>query len=243
MKTAIVLVLVAVAQSAKFPSNFHKCNRKDPDFDKCALEAANNGVVQVTKPFPEIHLPNLNPLEMSELKIGAGSEGVVNVQQNFKNCKLYGIDKIHFDTFRFDFEKKVLDASSFIPEIKKLCDYELNGKVLLLPIVGTGKSTIILRNIKLGGQYNFEEVQKKGKTFMNFKTFTFSFNPDFVSFDFENLFNGDKQLGDNINKVLNENYKEVFADVQKGYEEGFGLVIKNILNNLFAKVSMEEAFD
>lgn len=35
-------------------------------------------------------------------------------------------------------------ASGLIPEITKVCDYELNGKVLLLPIVGTGKSTIIL---------------------------------------------------------------------------------------------------
>lgn len=86
-------------------------------------------------------------------------------------------------------------------------------------------------------------MKKKGKTFIHFNTYTFGFNPEYVHFDFENLFNGDKQLGDNINKVLNENYKEVFSDVQKGYEEGLGLVIEHILNNLFAKVSEEEAFD
>ena len=91
--------------------------------------------------------------------------------------------------------------------------------------------------------FDYEEVPKNGKTYVHFTTNKVTLDPDFVSFNFENLFNGDKQLGDGINKVLNENYREVYADVKSGYEEGLGLVVQQIINNMFSKVSMEEALD
>ena len=92
-------------------------------------------------------------------------------------------------------------------------------------------------------RFDYNEVPKNGKTYFSFISNKLTLDPEFVSFNFENLFNGDKQLGDNINKVLNENFKEVFADVQPGYEKGLGLVLQQIINNLFSKVSAEEALD
>ncbi|KAJ3650891.1 hypothetical protein Zmor_016966 [Zophobas morio] len=229
IKTVLAFLLLLVStQAAKFPPNFKKCNRKDPNSAKCILEAAQFGVLQANKNYPQIGLANLAPLEIVELKIGAGSHAVVNVDQNFKNCKLYGFEKAKIRQFEFDFEEKVLRNRGTVPEVKMLCEYELNGKVLLLPIVGTGPSTVILKNLQITAHFEFEYV---------------TLDPEFVSFNFENLFNGDKQLGDNINKVLNDNFKEVYADVQQGYEKGLGLIIQQILNNLFSKVSMDEAFD
>jgi hypothetical protein len=38
-------------------------------------------------------------LEVTELTIGAGSDAVVNLEQKFKDCKLYGIDKTTFSKF------------------------------------------------------------------------------------------------------------------------------------------------
>lgn len=48
------------------------------------------------------------------------------------------------ETFRADFPNKNFKIVGVIPEIKMLCQYELSGKVLLLPVVGQGPSTIIL---------------------------------------------------------------------------------------------------
>jgi uncharacterized protein with ParB-like and HNH nuclease domain len=39
-------------------------------------------------------------------------------------------------------------------------------------------------------------------------------NPELISFNFENLFDGNKELGDNTNQVLSDNWKEVFDDVK-----------------------------
>jgi trans-2-enoyl-CoA reductase len=61
--------------------------------------------------------------------------------------------------------------------------------------------------------------------------------------NFQNLFNGNKQLGDNINRVLNDNWKELLEDVKQGCTEVFDTVLNHLLNNFFSKVSLEEAFD
>jgi hypothetical protein len=68
-------------------------------------------------------------------------------------------------------------------------------------------------------------------------------DPELVSYNFENLFNGDKQLGDNINRVLNDNWKEVFDDVKADYIKVVDRIIVQLFNNFFSKVSQEEAFD
>jgi hypothetical protein len=45
---------------------------------------------------------------------------------------------------RFDLEgKKVMIVGTF-PEVSMKCEYELDGKILLVPIQGTGPSTIVL---------------------------------------------------------------------------------------------------
>ncbi|KAJ3650895.1 hypothetical protein Zmor_016970 [Zophobas morio] len=239
--TICVFVFLAVGNNAKLPSNFKKCKYNSPDMEKCFLDAVQDGITQTTKAYPEINLASFSPLEILELAIKAGSEAVVNVDQNFKNCTLYGVPQTVLD--EIDFEGKFIQGSGVIPELKKDCSYELNGRVLLLPIVGSGPSTVILTNVKAKLHLDYEQVKKNGKTFMHGTSIKLDLDPETISYHFENLFNGDKQLGDNINAVLNENSKEVFQDVKSGYENGIAMVLLQIINNLFSKLSMEEAFD
>ncbi|RZC41112.1 JHBP domain containing protein [Asbolus verrucosus] len=223
-------------------SNFQKCNRKDPDFKECVLKAAQDGFLQLSKPHREVNLHTLDPLEVLELKIKAGTQTVA-VDQNFKNCKLYGIDRTQLSRFEFDFEGRKIQAAGLIPEIRKLCEYEFDGTVLLLPIKGEGPSTIVLTNINATLVLPYQTEKKKNKTYFKFNSTQLAIEPELVSYNFENLFDGDKALGDNINKVLNENWKEVFDDVKNGYETALGLIIEQLFNRFFSKVSVEEALD
>lgn len=66
--------------------------------------------------------------------------------------------------------------------------------------------------------------------------------PKKVTYHFGNLFNGDNKLGDNINKVLNENWSEVFQDVKPQYEEVFQKIAATIFNGLLEKVPKKDLF-
>jgi hypothetical protein len=89
----------------------------------------------------------------------------------------------------------------------------------------------------------YEEVKKKGKTFMKFVKSDMKMTPGKMHFRFDNLFDGDKTLGDNINQVLNDNWEVVYQDVEDPYTELVNRIWLSLLNGFFSKVSIEEAFD
>jgi Holliday junction resolvasome RuvABC ATP-dependent DNA helicase subunit len=89
----------------------------------------------------------------------------------------------------------------------------------------------------------YEEVKKKGKTHMKFVSGEGTFKPSSIVFHFDNLFNGDKLLGDEINRVVNENWKLLFEDIEDTFLDAMTKILINILNHFFSKVSIEEAFD
>jgi hypothetical protein len=97
--------------------------------------------------------------------------------------------------------------------------------------------------LQLTALINYEERKNRGKTFIKALSSKVTIDPDMLWVNFENLFNGDKPLGDNINQVLNDNWKDLFEDVRKGYTQAFDTILNHLLNNFFTKVSLEEAFD
>lgn len=66
--------------------------------------------------------------------------------------------------------------------------------------------------------------------------------PEKMTFKFDNLFNGDQRLGDEINKVLNENWETLFNDVKPSYDESFALIFKDLTNRVFNRVPFNEIF-
>ena len=160
----------------------------------------------------------------------------------------------------FNLENKTWVFDFLIPELDCRCDYQLDGKVLLLPIKGEGNCTIVFgeslfffysmrvkvlfvdkMHVKL--KIDFEEVVKDSRTHFKVSHSQIENDVGLVTMHFDNLFNGDKALGDNINKVLNENWKEVYAEVQADYQDLLTGVMMQLLNRFFDKVSLEELFD
>ena len=100
-----------------------------------------------------------------------------------------------------------------------------------------------LANTTLNADLKYEEVKKAHKTYANFVSSEVTADPGHVYFHFDNLFDGDKQLGDNINRLVNENWREVFDDVRDGYIEMLSRIFLQYLNNLFSKAPLEELLD
>jgi hypothetical protein len=101
----------------------------------------------------------------------------------------------------------------------------------------------VSENVEFNCLMQYEEVKKKGKTHMKFVSGKGTFKPSSIVFHFDNLFNGDKLLGDEINRVVNENWKLLFEDIEDTFLDATTKILINILNHFFSKVSIEEAFD
>lgn len=116
-----------------------------------------------------------------------------------------------------------MQTESINPELILEADYTMKGRVLLLPIVGDGPCNVTLCknfeenqskvqenklnsfnfsvNMKINHYMTFDYVVRKGRTYMKATDFQVTMNPEKVVFKFDNLFNGQKELGDNINQV------------------------------------------
>ena len=90
--------------------------------------------------------------------------------------------------------------------------------------------------------FDLEEEEKKGKKHYKIAKQKLTIEPKLIEFKLDNLFDGDKALGDNINKVMNDNWSELFADVRPSYEDAFGKIFASIFGNLLAKVPVSDLF-
>lgn len=64
-----------------------------------------------------------------------------------------------------------------------------------------------------------------------------------VLFNFENLFNGDKALGDNMNLFVNENWKVLYDELKPDFQRGLGNTFKEVMTKIFAKYPYEKFFE
>lgn len=58
----------------------------------------------------------------------------------------------------------------------------------------------------------------------------------------ENLYNGDKLLGDATNKFMNENWLEIFNEIKHSIFDAFGLISENMFTSVFRKLPYNELF-
>lgn len=89
---------------------------------------------------------------------------------------------------------------------------------------------------------NFKEETRKGKKYYKIKQFRIKIAIENAHFDFKNLFNGEKQLGDNVLNVLNENGLVLFEDVKEGVQNAYAEIAKNIAARLFHNIPVDEIF-
>lgn len=99
-----------------------------------------------------------------------------------------------------------------------------------------------LVNTKINHTLIGEPFERKGKTYLKWVDYKVTLRPDVVNFHFANLFNGDDRLGNEINRVINENWDVVFTDVRDGYEKSFGLIFKDLANRVFTRVPLKDIF-
>lgn len=55
----------------------------------------------------------------------------------------------------------------------------------------------------------------------------------------ENLFNGNKVLGASLNMFLNQNAKEVIAELRSDLEHGLANIFTGLWNNVFSKLPIK----
>ncbi|PSN50411.1 hypothetical protein C0J52_08566, partial [Blattella germanica] len=226
----------------KFGTSYIKpCARTDPQFHQCALDHAREVIPHLVNGDRKYGFPALEPLEIAEMRLENGpNQAGINLRMT--DVKAYGVSRVTVSEIHYDIENSINYFNLTFPRMEILSDYEIKGRVLLLPIVGRGKLNATLVDINAVWEVDSKIEEKKGEKFVKFTNprTTVSSSRDY--FNLTNLFNGDKFLSDEMNHILNDNWQDAHKDLVVPVLKGVGELIASYLNNFASHVTYDTWF-
>uniref|UniRef100_A0A0U4MTW2 Putative odorant-binding protein n=1 Tax=Reticulitermes speratus TaxID=60591 RepID=A0A0U4MTW2_9NEOP len=250
MKSATLLALLAVVtldsasiKAAKLPATLTLCKRNDPNINACLQTSIEQAIRELKPGLPALHLLPVDPLDVTKITIEHGAGRPVSLNLEFNNVKSAGLSQSEVKTVRIDLDKRILEADAFVPKTVMEADYVMDGRFLVLPVKGNGKCKFDFTGMNATVKIEAEPQTKSGKVYWN----VVNLEIDIKSMEnfrvkFDNLFNGDKALGDSTNKVLNDNWKQFWEELKPSFEETFAAVFLQLAKAVFSRVPEENIF-
>ncbi|XP_060524549.1 protein takeout-like [Cylas formicarius] len=223
----------------KIPSYLNPCSISSKGLTSCFLEQGNIVISHIVNGDKTLGIPNLNPLMIPKLEL----ENLHGLSLTFHDAYLYGLSEARLTDAKVDFDAKKVEIQVDIKQASLISPYEVNGKILILSIEGKGNSNSTVDNVRFKYTYEYELENRNGAQHIIMKpNDKFQLTIDRAYFNYEGLFGGNKEMGDNINKFLNENWQEVFKEMGGGIESAFTLIARTVAQGLFKHVSFDELF-
>ncbi|KAK9874604.1 hypothetical protein WA026_005436 [Henosepilachna vigintioctopunctata] len=238
-KHIFILSFIVGALSNELPDYLKdkRCSLKK-DFKDCFIKNGNLAIPLVVRGDPEYHIPKMNPMEISFIElISTPSLGL-----NLTNVKLYGLGEVRLEDLKFSWEENWWTLYLKSDNITIEGDYAVDGKVLIMPIKGNGRFNVLLKNGRFSASSNVRIVEMNGEKYFKPLNMSMEYKFDKVEFNFDNLFDGNKELGDQVNRFLNENWSPLLKDFGPGIASTIAAIIKDIFQKFSAKISLKGYF-
>jgi len=130
---------------------------------------------------------------------------------------------------------------SFFGDILLEAKYTMTGRILIIPLDGSGRARISLRDIKLQYLFDYDLVKgKDGKDYMKMKNDDLKYDIGKAILKLDNLFNGDKVLGESTNKLLNDHWRDIIGDLAPPIVKEVRVAAKKTVQTFLSQVAYDE---
>uniref|UniRef100_A0A8D8XTD4 Protein takeout n=1 Tax=Cacopsylla melanoneura TaxID=428564 RepID=A0A8D8XTD4_9HEMI len=243
---SLVLDLAFAASIAKRApgSELKVCKRSVPNYKECFMQSIQSAIPVLMRGIPKVGILPVDPLFLTRLDIGQGS-GPVSIDLNLKNASIIGLKHAAIKTVKYDIDNYQFSAGFDINDnVQIVGQYSIKGKIMVLPIVGNGNCNITLVHPKLDvKELRGKPFVKNGKTYIKLDKVLISIaKVEKMYIQLENLFNGNKELSEQMNVFLNENWADIIKELMPAIESALEAVVKEIGNRLFSKIPYEDFF-
>lgn len=212
--------------------------------DHQCIKDVGTELLKEAKAFPDINLINLDPMYFGDIHIKQDPTKPVSIDLMVFDSKAYGIAGMRISKVEgMGADIRGPHSLTFKSKFTSLVgNYKINGKVLILPIRGSGQSNITLVEPTFYMTFTGEPVEKEGKTFMKPGNFKMQLIVKGMITYMENLFN-DKALSDNMNSFLNENWEDIFGELKDSVVEAMKIPIRNVIIDVMEANPYSELFE
>ncbi|XP_046979016.1 circadian clock-controlled protein daywake-like [Vanessa cardui] len=223
------------AEDDFLPDYIQPCNLKEDDFAKCVKQQIEESLPNFSKGIPELGVPSVDPVNLDDILIDGNG-----LKLKFEKAQMHGLSHTKLTKLKVDIgrEEETINLG-IIANLSLTAKYNADGKILILPIKGDGDAVITCKNIEVEINSKFSHI--KSNKGMHFKLVTPNYKYDIQSttFEFENLFNGNKQLADATLQFANENWRQLMDDLAPPVVKQIVKTIVKAINKFFSKVTID----
>ncbi|XP_046392756.1 protein takeout-like [Ischnura elegans] len=184
---------------------------------------------------PELEIPCMEPLKISSIVINQGG-GVAKIKAAFKNLEVYGLSNYTTTYARSDPQNYRFTLGLKFRELKIYGDYDVSGNLLMIPISGQGRFWSLLNGVT-ADSYNTVEIINK---VLRLKKTQTDFDIGRMRVRLDNLFDGDKLLGDTVNGVLNEQSQELIREIKPRFSKEIDAIILKVFGGALSTFPVEK---
>ncbi|CAG9562796.1 unnamed protein product [Danaus chrysippus] len=200
---AAIAAAISCATGGALPSFIKACSASDPNLNQCIENVITSAGPKFARGIPELGIKPLDPVELGRVVVDNPA-----LKLTFDDTVVTGLAGFRINTFKL-FPEKGKAVVDFTANVTLKAHYVMDGQVLILPIKGDGQAKIKITNLNINVKYDYKTVDG----FWTVTGHKDEYKMDRAQFKFTNLFNGNKELAETIDAVINEHWEPVIRDI------------------------------
>ncbi|XP_008551166.1 circadian clock-controlled protein daywake [Microplitis demolitor] len=238
-KIIFLAVLISCASAIDLPEFLRVCNRNDPNMNACIKDSAEHLKPYLITGVPEYKIPSLEPLLLNDLVAAEGH----GIRITGKDVKAYGAGNYFVKEINVDMATLEFNVDILLPHLYVEGIYEIDGKVLLLPITGSGRMignfTDCIGSVKF---FASAKPDAQGVKQFNIDEFNLKVTVGNGNLQLDNLFGGDKTIGDVVNQAINANFAIFLREILPLVEKSLAIAFRDIGNGIVNSFTFDQLF-
>lgn len=239
--TLVLLFSIDTVRSLDLPEYLHVCHRDDPKLTECMKQSIETLRPYLARGIPELDIPAIEPIILGDLIVAESVPGQ-GISITAKDIKAYGPGNFRLKKLNVVEYGKVYTFELELPHLYVEGRYVVDGRILLLPVKGAGKFT---GNFTQGfGNVRIKGDRKviNGTNHLSLAKLDIKIKVGDGKIKLENLFGGDRVLGEIINQTINQNFALLSHELIPLIEKALQRIFKRTGNKILERFPEEVLF-
>ncbi|EDV92787.1 protein takeout [Drosophila grimshawi] len=218
------------------PTFLPSCRIYEPGFINCSTHSIQKLIDQLNIGIPEIveRFGSLDPMHIKDIVYKQDNNEVATLSSNLTNVMVKGFSQIIIKESRVSKKDFNWQTKIYIPKMSLDAKYKMAGRVLLLPLNGSGKMLIVIDDLDVLLRTKVQLYEKGNFTFYNVTAVTAQLNMSRVHTNLDNLFNGrSKEVERSTNQFFNDNWRDFYEALKPLIVETVETIFLEIMSTVF----------
>ncbi|XP_036213712.2 circadian clock-controlled protein daywake [Bactrocera oleae] len=218
------------------PAFLPSCRISEPGFTKCSTNTVQKLIDQLVIGIPEVveEFGPFDPMRVQDIYFKQDNSEVATVHANLSDVIVKGFSKTVIKESRVSQKDYSWITRIFLPKMRLDANYKMEGRILLIPLRGSGKMFIEIENLDIKLYTKTQLYEKGGFTFDNVTAVRVDLNMTRLRTNFENIFNGQsKEVERSTNEFFNENWRDFYEALKPIINETVETILYDVMHKVF----------